>query len=57
MRTDKTEEYLQKILNRLILPGSLFLAVIAIIPTLIEDLFKIPAEQFQCSWAELHSSS
>src|SRR5574344_98601 len=42
VRTDKTEEYLQKILNRLILPGSLFLAVIAIIPTLIEDLFKFP---------------
>ena len=42
VRTDKTEEYLQKILNRLVLPGSLFLAAIAIIPTIIQSLFGIP---------------
>lgn len=42
VRTDKTEEYLQKILNRLILPGALFLAAIAIIPTLVQNLFKFP---------------
>jgi preprotein translocase subunit SecY len=42
VRTDKTEEYLQKILNRLVLPGSLFLAAIAIIPTVIQSLFGIP---------------
>ena len=40
--TDKTEEYLQKILNRLILPGSLFLAFIAIIPSVIQRLFNFP---------------
>ncbi len=44
IRTDKTEEYLQKVLNRLILPGSLFLAFIAIIPTVIQTLFHFPQE-------------
>ena len=42
IRTDKTEEYLQKVLNRLILPGSLYLAVIAILPTIIQRMFKFP---------------
>jgi preprotein translocase subunit SecY len=42
VRTDKTEEYLQKILNRLILPGSLFLAAIAVLPTIIQNLFGFP---------------
>jgi len=42
VRTDKTEEYLTKILNRLILPGSLFLALIAIIPTLVQNWFGFP---------------
>ncbi len=44
IRTDKTEEYLQKVLNRLILPGSLYLAAIAILPTIIQILFKFPQE-------------
>ncbi|HZK20015.1 MAG TPA: preprotein translocase subunit SecY [Treponemataceae bacterium] len=42
IRTDKTEEYLTKLLNRLILPGSLYLAVIAVLPTLIQNLFGFP---------------
>jgi preprotein translocase subunit SecY len=42
IRTDKTEEYLQKVLNRLILPGSLYLAAIAILPTLIQKVFNFP---------------
>ncbi len=42
IRTDKTEEYLQKVLNRLILPGSLYLAVLAILPTVIQLIFKFP---------------
>ncbi len=42
VRTDKTEEYLQKILNRLVLPGSLFLALIAVIPTVIQNWFGFP---------------
>jgi preprotein translocase subunit SecY len=43
VRADKMEEHLSKILNRIILPGSLFLAFIAIIPTLIQFFFKFPA--------------
>ena len=43
IRTDKTESYLQKVLNRLILPGSLYLAVIALLPTAIQIIFKFPA--------------
>jgi len=31
------------ILNRIILPGSLYLALIAVIPTIIQTLFKFPA--------------
>lgn len=41
---DKTEVTLQKILNRLVLPGSLFLALIAVVPTLIQIFFKFPQE-------------
>jgi len=43
IRTDKTEEYMQRILNRLILPGSLYLAVIAVLPTIIQTLFGFPS--------------
>jgi len=43
IRTDKTEEYMQRILNRLILPGSLYLAVIAVIPSIIQTLFGFPS--------------
>ncbi len=42
IRTDKTEEYMQKVLNRLVLPGSLYLAVIAVLPTIIQNLFGFP---------------
>ena len=42
IRTDKTEEYMQKVLNRLVLPGSLYLAVIAVLPTIIQHLFGFP---------------
>jgi preprotein translocase subunit SecY len=42
IRTDKTEEYLQKVLNRLVLPGSLYLAAIAVLPTIIQRLFGFP---------------
>ncbi|MFP4562409.1 MAG: preprotein translocase subunit SecY [Spirochaetia bacterium] len=44
IRTEKTEEYLNKILSRIILPGSLFLAFIAIIPTIVNKLFNFPME-------------
>jgi len=35
---NKVEEYLLKILNRIVLPGSIFLAFIAIIPTIVVNL-------------------
>ena len=43
IRTDKTEQYLRRVLNRLILPGSLYLAVIAVLPTIIQLIFKFPS--------------
>lgn len=43
IRTDRTEEYLQKVLNRLVLPGSLYLGLIAVLPTAIQIIFKFPA--------------
>ena len=42
VRAEKLEEYLTKVLNRIVLPGSLFLAFIALIPTLIQIIFKFP---------------
>ncbi|MGL4982692.1 MAG: preprotein translocase subunit SecY [Treponemataceae bacterium] len=42
IRTDKTEEYMQKVLNRLVFPGSLYLAGIAVLPTIIQNLFGFP---------------
>ena len=43
IRNEKMEEYLTKVLNRIVLPGSLFLAFIALIPTLIQMFFNFPA--------------
>ena len=42
IRIDKTEEYMQRVLNRLILPGSLYLALIAVLPTIIQNIFEFP---------------
>jgi len=42
IRTEKMEEYLTRILNRIILPGSMFLAFIAVIPTIVQTWFKFP---------------
>ncbi len=43
IRSEKMEEHLTKILNRIILPGSLFLAFIALIPSLVQILFRFPS--------------
>jgi preprotein translocase subunit SecY len=43
IRTDRIEEYLSKILNRIVLPGSLYLALIAVIPTFIQWAFNFPS--------------
>jgi preprotein translocase subunit SecY len=37
------EEYLTRILNRIVLPGALYLALIALIPTLVQKIFSFPA--------------
>ena len=43
VRNEKLEEYLTKVLNRIVLPGALFLAFIALIPTLIQMFFSFPS--------------
>jgi preprotein translocase subunit SecY len=43
IRTERIEEYLTKILNRIVLPGSLYLAIIAVLPTIIQHLFNFPS--------------
>jgi preprotein translocase subunit SecY len=43
IRTERIEEYLTKILNRIVLPGSLYLAIIAVLPTVIQYLFNFPS--------------
>ncbi len=44
IRSEKMEEYFTKVLNRIILPGSLFLAFIAVIPTIVQHLFHFPTD-------------
>ncbi len=43
VRPEKIYDYLKKVLSRIVLPGSLFLAFIALVPTLIQLIFKFPA--------------
>jgi preprotein translocase subunit SecY len=42
IRSEKMEEYLTKILNRIVLPGAIYLAVIALIPTVVQSFFDFP---------------
>jgi preprotein translocase subunit SecY len=42
IRSEKMEEYLSRILYRIILPGALFLAFIAVIPSLVQNLAGFP---------------
>jgi len=42
IRTERIEEYLTRILNRIVLPGSMYLALIAVIPTFIQWAFRFP---------------
>jgi preprotein translocase subunit SecY len=44
IRSEKMEEYLTKILNRIVLPGALYLALIALTPTVIQRMFNFPSE-------------
>jgi preprotein translocase subunit SecY len=47
IRSEKIEEYLTKILNRIVLPGSLYLALIALIPTVVQHAFNFPSSLAQ----------
>jgi preprotein translocase subunit SecY len=42
IRSEKIEEYLTRILNRIVLPGSLYLAGIAVLPSIITYFFNFP---------------
>jgi preprotein translocase subunit SecY len=44
IRSEKMEEHLTRILNRIILPGSLYLGFIALLPSLVMMLFKFPSQ-------------
>jgi preprotein translocase subunit SecY len=44
IRSEKMEEYLSRILNRIILPGSRYLGFIALIPTVVQSLFSFPSQ-------------
>jgi preprotein translocase subunit SecY len=39
-----TSTYLQRVLNRIVLPGSIFLAIIALVPTIIQRWLNLPPE-------------
>jgi len=43
IRSENIEGHLTRILNRIVLPGSLYLAFIAVTPTLIQLAFRIPS--------------
>ena len=42
IRSERIEEYLTRILNRIVLPGAMYLAFIAVIPTIIQSVFDFP---------------
>jgi len=44
IRSEKMEDHLTRILNRIILPGSIYLAFIALIPTLVTTWFHFPSQ-------------
>ena len=44
IRSEKMEEHLTRILNRIILPGSIYLGFIALIPSLVQTMFGFPSE-------------
>jgi len=42
IRSENIESYLTKILNRIVLPGSIYLAMIAVIPSFVQWAFSLP---------------
>jgi preprotein translocase subunit SecY len=43
IRSENIESYLTGILNRIVLPGSLYLALIAVIPSIVQWVFNFPS--------------
>ena len=44
IRSENMEEYLTRVLNRIVFPGAMFLALIALIPSFIINLFGFPQQ-------------
>lgn len=44
IRSEQLESYLTRVMNRIILPGALFLAFIAVIPSVVQRVFGFPRE-------------
>ncbi len=44
IRTENLESYLSKVLNRVVFPGAIFLAFIAVVPTMMLVLFRFPLQ-------------
>ena len=44
VRSEHLESYLSRVLNRVVLPGAIFLAFIAVVPTLMLVLFRFPLQ-------------
>lgn len=42
IRSENTEEYLLNVINRIILPGAVFLAVIAMVPSFVANVLNFP---------------
>ena len=43
IRSENIESYLTRILNRIVLPGAIYLAMIAMVPTFVQWAFALPA--------------
>lgn len=44
VRSEHLESYLSRVLNRVVLPGAIFLAFIAVVPTIMLVLFRFPLQ-------------
>ena len=44
VRSEHLESYLNRVLNRVVLPGAIFLAFIAVVPTIMLVLFRFPLQ-------------
>ena len=44
VRTEHLESYLSRVLNRVVLPGAIFLAFVAVVPTVMLAFFHFPLQ-------------